>query len=257
MGGAETSQLRAGIINIANDNRRLPLQWQIYADEQSVRGAKPFVHDTLALAAAKSYDADLLRKSPRLAHLIDAGEQPFVGFLTVRQFQYSHVYAHELCGNSQAEGRASPTSCDGNGGSLAPLRNRVVIIGENDPDRDSMPTIIGRLPGFYVQANYVEALLDDRYYTPGGPILDYGFAFVFLVGLELILVLCHHNALKAAALTVGLLVSTAALLYVTIMLASVYIDPIAVSGSALLIKLLHFIYGFVKREPPPATVGQG
>jgi CHASE2 domain-containing sensor protein len=253
--GPETSQFRTGIINIANDNRRLPLQWQIFRDEESARDGKPFVHDTLALAAAKLYDADLLRKSLRLARLIDNGDQPFIGFLNISQFHYSHLYAHEVCGGAHTQGAGAP-GCEGGGPPPISIRNRVVVIGENDRDRDSMPTIIGGLPGFYVQANYIEALLDDRYYTPGGPILDYGFAFLFLLGLELILVVYHHDALKVAILIVGLIIGTGALLYLTIMLASVYIDPLAVSGSAVLIKLLHFVYGFVKRDPLPAAVQQ-
>jgi CHASE2 domain-containing sensor protein len=254
--GPDTSQFRTGILNIANDNRRLPLQWQIYMNEEGARNGTPIVYDTLALAAAQLYDADLLRKSPRLARLIDNGNQPFIGFLNINQFRYSHLYAHEVCGNSIARG-AGALSCESANPLPTNLRNRVVLIGENDRDRDAMSTIIGALPGFYVQANYIEALLDDRYYTPGGPILDYGFAFIFLLGLELILVVYHHDALKVAILTVGLILGTGALLYLTIMLASVYIDPLAVSGSAVLIKLLHFLYGFVKRDPLPASVRQG
>jgi CHASE2 domain-containing sensor protein len=253
--GPEDSQFREGIINIASDNRRLPLQWLVSRDESSARNGVRVVRDTFALAVAKLYDPDLLRKSPRLARLIDAGEQPFIGFLDVPQFKESHLYASAVCSSSPRQTTAAP-NCENEAPLPSSLRNRIVLIGEND-DRDEFSSIVGRIPGFYLQANYIEALLDDRYYRSGGPVLDFGSAFLFLVGLELILIVYHHDVLRVVMLTGALVIGIGMLLYLTIMLAGIYIDPWGVSATAVLIKSLHFVFGFVKRDPMAAPDGQG
>lgn len=244
--------LSEGILNIAKDSRRLPLQWRVAPNRDAANKGNLEVRDTLALAVAKLYDPHLLQKNPRLRRILLRGRQPFIGFLTPDQFASSHYYVSELCNGAVEHGAGTPT-CHGVGPPPAALRNRIVVVGENDPTRDNFATIIGRLPGFYLQANYIEALLDDRYYAPGGPILDVGAALLFLFGLELILLVYHHDVVKAAGYTIGLAVGTGAILYLTITITSVYIDPIGVSATAVLIKLLHFGYGYAKRDPAQAS----
>jgi CHASE2 domain-containing sensor protein len=43
---------------------------------------------------------------------------------------------------------------------------RVVIIGEDVTDADRHDTVVGGLPGYMLQANYIESLLDDRLIRP-------------------------------------------------------------------------------------------
>jgi hypothetical protein len=251
--GPDDKHFREGIVNISADNRRLPLQWLIYPSREAIAAGTRVVRDTFALSVAKLYDANLMEKSPRLSRLIANGEQPFIGFLDIHDFKWAHLYASELCDTP----RHAPDQwrhCTSEQPPPEVLTHRIVLIGENDPDRDEFPSIVGRLPGFYLQANYIEALLDDRYYTPGGPWLDYGVAFLFLVALELILVVYHHDVIRIVFFCACLVVGSGIFLYLAIMLASVYIDPVAVSATAILIKLLHEVYGYVQRETPPTQM---
>ncbi len=248
--GAQTA-----IVNIAYDNRTLPLQWQLYESPQSLSAGKSIVLDTVSLAAAKLYDPHLLRKNPRLQQLIDSGAQPFIGFLDIGKFAFAHYYAGQvLCGASVPD-QLDWRTCDRHKGTspAADLRGKIFLIGETDSDRDQHYSVVGRVAGFYLQANYVEALLDDRVYTSAGDIVNYGFAFAFLVALELILVIFEHNPVRAVAMIGGLILAGAGLLYLIILHLKVYIDPFPVGITAVLIKILHLVYSYVRREPPPAA----
>jgi CHASE2 domain-containing sensor protein len=234
-----------GVINVSSDNRRLPLQWAVYPSETAARSNSRVVMDTFALAVARQYDPDLLEKNPRLNRILGEGIQPFIGFLTPDQFKLSHVYASDLCGLTTA---ASRPTCE----SKLPLpdfRNKIVLIGEND-DRDVYPTIVGRISGLYLQANYIEALLDDRFYTPGGPLLDYGFAFLFFLGVELILIKFHRSPLSLIVYLGGLTASSLIFLYLFVMVGNMYVDPVGVTLTAVLIKMLHAAYDYVREDPP-------
>jgi CHASE2 domain-containing sensor protein len=235
-----------GIVNIAKDNRRLPLQWLV---SQAAEGAPsaPVVIDTLSLAAAKGYEYDLLKTSPALVRLIDKGEQPFIGFIDQQRFDARHLYASEVvCGHRIARGQRwqdclEPTP-------QPALRNKIVLVGENDRRADTHYSVVGKVLGLYLQANYIEALLDDRHYRTGGPIADYAFAFLFLLVLELILMVYHHEPARAVFLILVLLALSYATLYVVIMQIGLYVDPVPVGAGALMIKVLHLIYGMVQ-EP--------
>ena len=248
--GSADQSSEEGIIRIAADSRQLPLQWSVYPDADDIGKRALVERDTLALAVAKLYDRDFLQKSKRLQQLIATGEQPFIGFLETEKFKDSHFYAsHVMCGIADsklanwrlcAEGHASPSG----------LKNRIVLIGENDPERDEHDSIVddNRVPGFYLQANYIEALLDDRYYRPGGLVLDLGFSFLFLLGLELILIVYDHQPIHALVLVSGLALATCLVLYMVILHFGIYIDPWPVAVTAILIKLLHLFYGLVHKN---------
>ena len=57
------------------------------------------------------------------------------------------------------------------------IAGHVVIIGEINHELDDHLTIVGRMSGLLVQANYIEALLDDRLFRPM-PVLDYALGFL-------------------------------------------------------------------------------
>jgi hypothetical protein len=231
-----------GVINVAPDNRRLALQWQVYQNGAAVMNHAPSVADTFSLAVAKLYDSRLLQNNVRLANLVAKGVQPYIGFLKPEQFEPYHLYAGELC-----TGPALPAGARCAAQSVSPdvVRNRIVLIGENDPDRDSFPSIVGRMSGFYLQANYIEALLDDRFYTPGAKVATYGFALLFFLGIELILIRFHGHPFLALTCISALSAAALMLLFIIIMFLSVYIDPVGITVTAVLLKLLHWAYDSV------------
>ena len=236
-----------GILNIAADYRRLPLQWNVYKDEQSLkRGDTPVVRDSLALATAKLFDATAIRQNSRLNRILAEGKQPFIAFIQSGQFLNAHDYASALvCPDA--------SSLDGWRKCKQPsdrlrdeLQSRIVLVGETNSDTDQHPMLTDRVAGFYLQANYIEALLDDRFYTPGPLLLDYGFAFAFLFALELILIRCEHHPAHATLLITALTAASALVLHLVTLLFGTYIDPLPVSLTAVLIKLSHLIYAQVR-----------
>lgn len=97
------------------------------------------------------------------------------------------------------------------------------------------------MPGVYAQANYMEALLDDRYFRPL-PFLDYVFGLVILAAFELILI-AYRGRWLMKLLSVGVLfVATVAALYMTIMHLGWYVNPSSVGVAAVAIKLLHMAF---------------
>lgn len=235
-----------GVLNIAADYRRLPLQWNVYKDEQSARqDGAPVVRDSLALATVKLFDATAIQQNSRLNRILAAGKQPFIAFIQSGQFLNAHYYAGELvCPDA---GKSDDwRECKRPSGRLPGLQNRIVLIGETTANTDQHYILTDRVAGFYLQANYIEALLDDRFYTPGPLLLDYGFAFAFLFALELILIRCEHHPAHAIILITALTATSALVLYLVTLLFGTYIDPLPVSLIAVLIKLSHLIHAQVR-----------
>lgn len=245
--GSDGGLREAGLLNIAHDNRQLPLEWLVYGEPDDPPNRKdPLQLDTLAFAVAKAFDPHLLDKSPRLKRILDEGEQPFIGFIGKQDFRYTHFYAGDVvCG----PGRVRPsdvTNClAGKRPAPVDLRNKIVLIAENDSseDVDVHESVIGKVPGFYLQANYIEGLLDDRYYPSAGRFADYGFGFLFLFAMELILVVYEEEPLSAVMWIAGLIVLGFALIFLVTMNLRVYLNPVPVAGVAILIKSGHIIFG--------------
>jgi len=240
-----TGPSEAGVVNVATDHRKLPIEWLVYPDAKSARENRPVALPSLAFAAAKLHEKRLLQDSPHLAELVKTGEQPFVGFLETSRFEGHRAYAGEvLCGRRLASNESWLT-CDGTLPAPITLRGRVVLIGENDERVDQYRSIVGRIPGYYLHANYIEALLDDRYLIPAGLLFDILFSFAFLALLELILVLLHDSLWQAATGILLLCLVSMALLYMIVVHARMYVDPSLITGTALLIKVLHLAYAQV------------
>jgi CHASE2 domain-containing sensor protein len=242
-----------GVVNLAGDNRRLPLTWQLAANESQARArAAPEAHDTLALAAAKLWGTTLDRQNPKLQRLIDKGAQPFIGFMKPERFEASRYSVDEVfCGRKAAESGCGEQKLRG-------LRNRVVVIGENDLAADQKSTIVGPMLGLYVQANYIEALLDDRFFESAGKWVDLAFGVLFLFAAELVVRSLHGRfwrILGGLAVLIGL---GWAIMWLYVMFFGRYIDP-SIGALALFAQVGHVLYGLLPdrksgnhRTPNPA-----
>ncbi|MGH9957400.1 MAG: hypothetical protein ACREBC_09755, partial [Pyrinomonadaceae bacterium] len=103
---------------------------------------------------------------------------------------------------------------------------------------DRHETVVGNLPGMVLHANYIEALLDERYFKPI-PWLDYIFGFLLFYVIELI---WYHHA-PWRALLWGLAVITGAFVLLSLLVVHVgwYINPVAISLLALIIRFSHLL----------------
>jgi len=217
-----------GLLNLARDTRLLPLEWTLYAGEDQRTVIRK---ESLALVAAKraGLRPDL---DPRLTRLISRSEMPLIAFVGVEQWYRAeaHFYASDiLCG------RATPPvrwqSCVAAEAAVpGPLAGKIVLIGEASPI-DIHSTVVGNVPGVYLQANYIEALLDGRYLVPAGSLASYGvgIGFVFFASQ----ILLHLSKWGSALLMGGLCLATLLLLSITVNIFGYYIDPLPISTMIL------------------------
>lgn len=243
----DSTKLQEGVVNIDPDTRRLPLQWWVFPGTDAAKEGKGGAYrDTLALSAARSYNDQLLNDHPRLARFIKSEAHPYISFLKAADFQPIPVgdllkpdAVVEAASGSPALPKLSPQ--------LRKLSGKIVLIGEINPDVDEHPTVVGRMSGVYLQANYIEALMDDRYYRPV-PVLDYAFGFLILAALELILIAYRDRWLVMAGLIALLMFAAAFVLYLFIKLPGWYVNPVPVGAAAVLIKVLHVLFAPAERE---------
>lgn len=229
-----------GIVNIDRDTRRLPLEWSVFEREDEVAKGQPQWHPTLALAAAYAYDKNLNTRHPRLLHFVNTAEHPYISFLKKENFHSILVSVFLIPKENQDNAAKEKLVTE-----LSEVSGKVVLIGEIDEDVDSHPTVVGKMPGLYVQANYIEALLDDRYYR-SSRILDYVLGFILLAAVELVLVVYGGRYWLAIPLVAAVLAIGVAILYVVILQFHCYVDPVPVGGTALVIKLLHLPFARVE-----------
>ena len=174
--GTDGSGSQAGLVRLACNNWEIPLRWELYPTLASMDALhkNKIERDTLALVAARKFDIDLAQAiSPHLEH-----HDRLVGaFLPLQSF-HSLTATQVLCGRQTTQ--YDPTACKPGPSEDLSLRGKIVVLGEYR-DRDTHHSVIGLIPGFLLQANYIESLLDDRYYQEIPQWLDIMLAILCLV----------------------------------------------------------------------------
>ena len=285
--------IREGIVNVDRDTKRLPLGWTVVPNgtacstpdtTQSTDG-QPEWRQTLALEAAEAYDARLLDNHPFLNDLITDRKHPYISFLRLEDIKkYAAFSALEIvCGSKDKnveQWRADlfgtqPPCPDAGGARLIYLRGRIVVIGEIDFDRDAHFSVDAslarsnlhweavrdrRVAGFLLHANYIEALLDQRYFRPVPAWVNYAAGLIIYVALHLVLVTHHHAVqtavgwrvipalLKAVVLGLGVIAGAVALLYLIVMHFGYYVNPATMGLVVLVIKFAELIFAAVPPE---------
>ncbi|MGD0301399.1 MAG: CHASE2 domain-containing protein [Bryobacteraceae bacterium] len=231
--------LRDAIVNIDPDTRKLPLKWQVFRSKDDKDHDRAMVsRETLALAAAQAYEKGKLElEHPLLAKLLNPVRHPYISFLSLDQFKpYRLLAGFVLCGREVKAGEDA-TACPGSPSEIAALSGKIVVIGEISRDQDMKSTVVGQIPGVYLQANFIEALLDDRYYE-GSPVLSYVFAFLFLAAIEAILLVFRRSWAKKLGGIAIVVLAMLFLLYVAITDFHRYVNPLPFIALALGIRAL-------------------
>lgn len=230
--------LREAIVNIDEDTRKLPLKWQVFPSKADKdRDTREVMRETLALAAAQAYaKGQLEAEHPRLAKLLNPVRHPYISFLSLDQYKpYRMSAGFVLCGRKVQAGEDA-AACPASSSELGALNGKIVVIGEIT-EQDVKSTVVGRMPGVFLQANFIEALLDDRYYE-GSALLNYVFGFVFVVLLEAILMFFGKSLWKVLAAAAVLLIAMYFLISIVISNFQMYVNPIPFIVAALLIRAL-------------------
>lgn len=203
-----------GIVNINKDNRRLPIQWEI--------SGKKDKYPTISWVAIEAYyemqQQDLYNNLPRLERLYRKNINPYISFIS--ELHLKGIQAGELLNQD--------SNLD-----LSSLRGKVVVIGVKDKYIDIHHSPIGEVPGYKLHANYIEAVLDQRYYEPC-ELASYILGFLIFVLIHYF-VLVEETRWKQIAGVVGVFIISCGLIYMVVAIGGVYINPITLSSLALAI----------------------
>ena len=157
--------VRYAVPNLDIDDRKIPLYWPAYPDRDSVGKGKPLPEPSLAFAAATTFDPGVLGLGA-IRSLEKHHSFAYTNFL--REEQIGSYSAIDLLCNAPHSQDKDWRACNPDlphNEALRKLSHRVVVIGEENP-ADVWDSPVGRIPGAVLQANYIEALLDDRYLQP-------------------------------------------------------------------------------------------
>lgn len=162
----ESPGVSYGLTRLNFDTRKIPTGWPTYQNLEDVGRQQPQFMNGLAVAAVARSDPSALEQG-RFKSILEAGTHPFTGLLSREDFaSHLHSATDVLCGSSDPHGEKSWRLCGDDGLSremLGDLQGRIVVIGQTDPNIDLHDTVVGEMPGVFLQANYIESLLDDRY----------------------------------------------------------------------------------------------
>jgi hypothetical protein len=104
-----------------------------------------------------------------LTRLLDPVQHPYISFLGTDQFkQFRFLAGFVLCGHEVTRGEDS-IACPGWASELKALSGKIVLVGEVSRDEDEHSSVMGRIPGLYLQANFIEVSVAVVEVVPAQP----------------------------------------------------------------------------------------
>ena len=221
------AQVRRGYIQLPYDMRRIPVSLELGNGRtlDSFAGAIVAAADPTAYSRLEQQSKDAL---PFGSYMNEAAFSTAAGEEDKKLFT-----AGEVLGADAARLRRQ-------------LGHKIVIVsgawslnGYHSGSRvDLHPTPAGLLPGDYVHANYVEALLNERTYKPVSETLVIALEVLLVLGVAVVLVL-EVSPWAKSVIVVGLTLFFAALTYFLIQNLGLFCDffvPVVVLGGHLVVE---------------------
>jgi hypothetical protein len=234
------------LTRLDSDNLKIPLRWPVFmgpADSQNSpsQSATPKqlpeeTGNTLSLMAAKVQDPNI-ESNPGVAKFLAKGIHPYTTFIDLPQINAMTVMCSAEKDPSDIFGTKLGDACTSwvrslnnlDGHNLS-LDGKIVVVGALSPqDMKSFPT--GTKPGVFLQANYVQSILDHRFLTEIPPGLTLGCLAV-VVFVVYCLYWAHDrtgepllSTTQAGLLSLSILAGTV-LLSVIVLLTTSYFTPL-------------------------------
>jgi CHASE2 domain-containing sensor protein len=191
---SKTSRVLYGLTRVDTDVLTIPLRFQVFTEptengttldsSQPAKSNPPpapkplpdAAGDTLSLVAAKAVDPDL-ESNPTLRKQLAKQADPYTTFLDLPNITaLTALCSAEASPRADIDGQPGDALCKPwvrdpnnlNGRQLS-LNSKIVVIGDlSDLDMRPFPTDLapfppGERPGVFLQANYIQALLDHRF----------------------------------------------------------------------------------------------
>lgn len=158
------------------DNRRIPLAWPVYdLNKTAQKGLKPAMFRTLPFQAAIIADTQVEKLvSYYTKNQVDA----FTSFLQEEAFQ--PVNARRLC-----DPHGIWSNCSLLSEWKQTFRGKIVVIGEFS-NQDVHDSVLGKTYGSVLLSNYIESLMDDRYFRSLAAPVEVLLTVLCLVVIEVI-----------------------------------------------------------------------
>ena len=181
-------EIGAGLVRINADTRRIPIRWNVYTSKAAV-----ISHATREQRPSLSYQA-ASRRDPKLGEILkdinDHDEHPFTNFIPETEFEPVHAI-DLVCGralNDEEDWRnCNPPDVADDARFSRLKQGQIILVAENS-EKDHFQTVLGEVPGYVLQANYIESLADNRVFRPTPPWLEITLS---VCGL-LVIILCFE-----------------------------------------------------------------
>jgi hypothetical protein len=170
-----------GTIRLNTDTRRIPIKWEVFESEREAeQNANPRVFESLSVVAALQSNPEAKARK-RLVELLSARDpsHPFTSFIQeIPKFHARQVVCgvdfaedagpdwHQTCRPPRIEVSLGtpPTGRLTNEEIAQEISGRTIVIGEFTEDDEHDSVIGAAVPGAMLQANYIQSLLDGRYF---------------------------------------------------------------------------------------------
>lgn len=174
-------RVQRALLNVDWGASKIPLQWRA-ARESEIGSSGPLNRLTLSMAAAKQYDLSSQARA-RFEELLRQNRHPYTSLIPQKEFpEYSVI---DLICERYTPGLNWKERCRPGLSASGVLKGHIVVIGEYSPG-DTFRTEIGPLPGVLLQANYIESILDDRYFKAFYKWAEFGIGFLWFVAVWVI-----------------------------------------------------------------------
>jgi CHASE2 domain-containing sensor protein len=178
-GKAAGQQVTYGVTTILCDNRAVPLSWYVFSPTGTNGAYTREQVASLSAATIRAYEES--DKPAALQAGLAHQNPPLISFLEGSAFGHTDAIDLICPGRKDA---ANWESCLPTEGAPTHIRSRVALVGlgSNPMRSDYHASILGEVPAYLLQANYIEALLDDRLLWQVSPWLQLALSAI-LVGL--------------------------------------------------------------------------
>jgi CHASE2 domain-containing sensor protein len=169
---------RYGLTRTIFDDRSVPIT--LSAWKRTKGGFAKVVIDSLSVASVKAFQPS----APELQAAAQHSTPPLTAFMGDDAFPRVSG-ASIVCRSKQL--LTDWRQCLPTDAQQVELRHRVVVValGRNSERADYLSTVLGDVPGYVLQANYIEALLDDRLLWQLPKWLQFGLMLIVYLGVQM------------------------------------------------------------------------
>lgn len=198
-----------GLTRLNADVRKIPLSWSCYSSDADFAVKDSPLQKrvpSIAWIAASNSDSGLKHENI-ISSLEGSGHHPFTSFVppdAMIQIEALSI----ICNSSQRQAIEAryKVDCSHRTSGRPQLGGQIVVIGEDVEGSDRHRLFDSDVSGVYLQANYIESLLDDRFMKPLDPAWNFlGLAAWLILLYVLFWMIPPEIALGSSVLVILLL----------------------------------------------------